>query len=324
MAIFGTLFVFSFHSNAISAQTLFEDFDQDGLSNEEESVLGTDPYNADTDGDGYSDYTEISGGYDPLKPAPGDKIIPEEETPEQSVKENASGDAAAMEEDIVLDDAANITRQTAAKLAGIASEAVSEGSDVSLDTVEELVGEALAEAEKPVELPEVDEDEIRLLEQDYDDLDEEERLEREREDSVKYLSSIAYIAASTMPEQIDFTDQNKAANIAQNEITKSITQYTQGNYGYIEEWIERGEESLELLREVEVPENMLDIHKRGLQIALYAISLEEISRPNTDDPIGNIANLARAQGLLALVADYQQDVSQKLEDLNINDIPLEL
>ena len=29
----------------------------------------------DTDGDGYGDGIEVESGYDPLKPAPGDKVI---------------------------------------------------------------------------------------------------------------------------------------------------------------------------------------------------------------------------------------------------------
>ena len=40
--------------------------DDDGLSNLEESNLGTDPNNSDSDGDGYSDGEEISAGSDPL------------------------------------------------------------------------------------------------------------------------------------------------------------------------------------------------------------------------------------------------------------------
>jgi len=42
------------------------DTDQDGLTDEEEKELGTDPKKKDTDGDGYSDGDEVAGGYDPL------------------------------------------------------------------------------------------------------------------------------------------------------------------------------------------------------------------------------------------------------------------
>lgn len=44
-----------------------EDFDGDGLSNQEEKKLGTDPLNPDTDGDGLNDGEERRLGADPLK-----------------------------------------------------------------------------------------------------------------------------------------------------------------------------------------------------------------------------------------------------------------
>jgi len=44
------------------------DSDNDGLTDIEETVLGTLPTNPDTDGDGYKDGVEVSGGYNPTKP----------------------------------------------------------------------------------------------------------------------------------------------------------------------------------------------------------------------------------------------------------------
>lgn len=41
------------------------DTDNDGLSDKEEIIYGTDPNNPDTDGDGYSDGDEVNSGYDP-------------------------------------------------------------------------------------------------------------------------------------------------------------------------------------------------------------------------------------------------------------------
>lgn len=49
--------------------TCDDDIDGDGLSNAEEALYGTDPYNADSDGDGINDYDEIFVyGADPLDP----------------------------------------------------------------------------------------------------------------------------------------------------------------------------------------------------------------------------------------------------------------
>lgn len=44
---------------------LVDDPDFDDLDNRQEKLYGTDPYKADTDGDGYSDSKEISSGYNP-------------------------------------------------------------------------------------------------------------------------------------------------------------------------------------------------------------------------------------------------------------------
>jgi hypothetical protein len=48
--------------------TGFADHDGDGLTNNQESVLGTNPLNPDTDGDGVSDGDEFDAGFDPLDP----------------------------------------------------------------------------------------------------------------------------------------------------------------------------------------------------------------------------------------------------------------
>lgn len=69
---FWTLFAVAENKNGNS---LFLDSDQDGLTDQEEKMIGTDPQNADTDGDGYSDGKEVSSGYNPLKSAPGDQIV---------------------------------------------------------------------------------------------------------------------------------------------------------------------------------------------------------------------------------------------------------
>jgi hypothetical protein len=42
------------------------DSDVDGLTDAQETKLGTDPFKADTDGDGYNDKQEIDAGFDPL------------------------------------------------------------------------------------------------------------------------------------------------------------------------------------------------------------------------------------------------------------------
>lgn len=53
----------------------FTDSDNDNLSDFEEQRIGTSPQNPDTDGDGYLDGQEVASGYNPLIPAPQDKVV---------------------------------------------------------------------------------------------------------------------------------------------------------------------------------------------------------------------------------------------------------
>jgi hypothetical protein len=57
------------------------DTDGDGLSDEEEKALGTNPFSIDTDGDGFNDLLEVrlaSSGFDPLDPSDADCKLPQD------------------------------------------------------------------------------------------------------------------------------------------------------------------------------------------------------------------------------------------------------
>lgn len=51
---------------SVGPNPALQDYDEDGLTNEDEDLLGTDPEEADTDGDGFTDYEEMLAGTDPL------------------------------------------------------------------------------------------------------------------------------------------------------------------------------------------------------------------------------------------------------------------
>ncbi|MEX1997360.1 MAG: hypothetical protein WEA04_01655 [Candidatus Andersenbacteria bacterium] len=61
------------------------DDDNDGLTNAQEVVWGTDPRNPDTDGDGYTDGEEVAANHNPTIPAPND-LLPAGFTPGQDLR----------------------------------------------------------------------------------------------------------------------------------------------------------------------------------------------------------------------------------------------
>ncbi|MFH0930198.1 MAG: hypothetical protein V1814_03025 [Candidatus Moraniibacteriota bacterium] len=97
-----TLFALAQNQNSNS---LFLDSDQDGLTDQEEKAIGTDPLKADTDGDGYSDGKEVESGYNPLKAAPGDKLVgttesatPASSTQNDNTATNLTTDSASTDQ----------------------------------------------------------------------------------------------------------------------------------------------------------------------------------------------------------------------------------
>ena len=52
--------------NTVTKPDMTLDSDNDGLTDAEEEVYGTDKNNSDTDGDGYTDGAEVQNGYNPL------------------------------------------------------------------------------------------------------------------------------------------------------------------------------------------------------------------------------------------------------------------
>jgi hypothetical protein len=163
---------FVFADDATTSKTIFEDSDQDGLSNDEETLYKTDPLKKDSDGDGYMDGVEVESGYDPLKPSPGDKLV-----------SNTSENPAALTRD-----EENLTDTFSNEIATIVAESSAAGDDVSLDAINETVQNILStSSDTEIILPEVSNDEFKIKKLPKN-LKEKEKKEREKEDIVEYLT----------------------------------------------------------------------------------------------------------------------------------------
>ena len=68
-----------------------KDPDSDGLTNDEEAELGTNPEVADSDGDGVSDGNEVRTGTDPLSADSDGDGQPDNETTPAWFQDNSSG-----------------------------------------------------------------------------------------------------------------------------------------------------------------------------------------------------------------------------------------
>ena len=302
-------------SDAFSGRNIFQDSDGDGLTNEEERLYATDPFSKDSDGDGYSDGIEIRGGYDPLKKAPGDRIV----------IGGASDELTPISGGIVSKE--NLTKKVSAEVARLVQEKGMEDANISLSDMDSAIGAAIGGESEELILPTVSSDEIRVrvLSKKEKKLSADERKKKEEQYIVDYLTSMAYIMANNSPSTFQTEDQLKS--ISQDVTTQVSNSLVLGNFSYINDISKNGERILEQIRDVEVPESMVETHLKALRMAKYGVILKNelvATQNNADDPLQNIATLSKLQGFMNTVILFTEELQGELAKHGIANIPLDL
>jgi hypothetical protein len=301
-------FYVSAENNSATSNNIFIDSDQDGLSDQEEKIYGTNSHNPDTDGDGYSDGVEVRAGYDPLKPAPGDKIIPE----------NKTGQATDSEE--------NLTKKLAYQITQLAKNP-DQSANIDTTAVQSLVDQVVpgdsttATDTTATEAPLFTKDDIKIKKQDYAKLGDKKAKEQKKADFVEYVSALFYIFSSNSPEPITSgTDMTSVMNSMFQKMTSAITLRSTKQ---LEDFANSGEKMMEQMKKIEVPEEMVDIHIQALTFAKYAEDMKGYINPNPKDPVSDIQNLTKLSGLVSNTTELFAQVKTKFEEYDlVNDTNL--
>lgn len=308
LLVFGTAF-FVFADDDSNGKNIFQDSDQDGLSNDEEKLYGTDPNNRDSDGDGYSDGVEIESGYDPLKMAPGDKVV----------------QAAPAEAPIAATSAAqrkNLTEQVSQELATTIKTSSEGSGPLTAEEMNASMQKIVESSTQEVVLPEIDIKEIKIKAAPSKKLSEKKRKEQEREDILEYLTVMSYLMVNNSPK--NFRTQDEFSNVLSSLSTESFMSLSLGNMSPINDIAAKGENILKETKDIEVPRAMLDTHVKALKIAKYAVQLKPELAPNPDDPLGQIAALSKLQGLIGVMTSFSQEISDQMAQYSIEQIPVSL
>lgn len=305
----GVFFVWSSFQE-VRGENIFVDSDQDGLSNEEERLYKTDPQKRDTDGDSYSDGVEVKSGYDPLKPAPGDKIFA------AGGSERAAGEGNENTE--------NLTQDLSQEIASVITEKSAAGEEVTLDELDERVNELLSGKGAEVVLPPIDIKGLKVKNPVSKNLSESDRKEKEKEQATKYLTAMAYIFANNAPQK--FTTEEELATSMSLLSGQLMTSLSSKNQELITELADNGRETLKQAKDIEVPDHMLPVHIKALQLAEYAISLEgEMKEKAAEgDPLSEIADMMKIQSLISATVSYVAEIEGKMKEYDITDLPVQL
>lgn len=298
-----------------SGQSLFLDVDQDGLSDKEERVFGTDSTKKDTDGDGYSDGVEIESGYDPLKPAPGDKLVAED---------SGLGKGGYDESGDTLLENENLTQNASDEIADILAKSSQDTSGVNMNDLNASIEALLQQSTVEVEMPEVDVNAIKIkrLKCKSSHEDDEKCIAKKKEVTLEYLTVLSYLVANNSP--IPLKSEGDLGTISDSLLNDATLAFTTGNFGLLKDTSERADTFLKALRDIEVPENMLEIHAKALQLGLFTQKLGKEFANKSNDPIAQIALLAQLQGVINIVSEFSTEVAGQLAVLGIKEIPVDL
>ena len=280
------------------------DTDCDGLINSEEKLYGTDPENADTDGDSYSDMVEIESGYDPLKPAPGDRVLAVTKA-ESNLAKEAVGESSVTDNfsqkliELVEADDQNVTKEEVMSL------------------VDEQIGLNMQKNITFDTLPEIDQAQIKILKQDYSSLDSKARAEKQAQDAIKYLNDVFYLLVNNSPVQFaaaeDFSDFYE-------EFSSHLADLSDPNNDpeYFSDLGERLEIFSNQINDVQVPETMVDLHVKFLRIIKGVLTLQD-SPKTTGDPLARAMFLVKAKGYTELMLSFaQNDLLKYFQQLGSN------
>ena len=311
LCLFSTALFVTANEASTTDAMVFADTDGDHLSNDEEKIYGTDPDVAAADSDSYSDGVEIESGFDPLKPAPGDRITPEETM--------TTTDSTTASTEV------NMTAKASEELVNLVNEKSESGAnqEITSEDLTTVMTNVMAMSQEEIILPDVDESQIKIKELSPK-LSDEEIEEQNRQDVIEYLTLTSYILISNAPVQI--RDSTALKNYSLDAGKQMLVGLLSGNYSFLDTIEERGQKALDEINDVEVPESMIDTHVKAIKMLTFASNLKQsmAGTVSTDDPLGQMYMFSKVQGFLMSLDSFMQDTQAKLMAFGIENIPLDI
>lgn len=213
-------------------------------------------------------------------------------------------------------DNGNLTQELADKISALTNSPNSSSQQVSLNQIQQMVNQVLDSQNQQITLPKVDMSTIKILPQNYSGYSKTTAEKKKAEDAANYIAAVFYIFASNSPQPItSASDVSTVMGQVANQITSAIDS---NDTQTLDQLSQSGGKILDQLKAVPVPQDLINIHIKAMQYAMYAQSLEKTLKPTTDDPIGEMVNYYKVEALLQSLISFSSDVESTLSQYNLN------
>ncbi len=289
-------------SNDSSQKAMVLDSDSDGLSDSEEALYGTDPRNPDTDRDGYSDGVEVKSGYNPLKAAPGDKIVTANSGPDA---QKITTSETSLTDSFSADFQAFINSKN--------------GQNISTTDVKSFIDTSLTDKLSVTDINDVitiDRSQLKIKNQQYSLLSTEDKKRKIQEDAAQYINQVTYLLISNAPISIVTTED---LDTFQNDFMNRLADFSSPeNTKYFSDLGNRLELFLQQYNTLEVPETMIDLHLKFARLIGATSFLKNLpASDNTTDPLGKMLILTKIKDLTGLLnVFFANDFQDYLKQIN--------
>ena len=314
--------LFHFAGAEDNAMSYFQDRDGDGLSDVEEKALGTDWQNEDTDGDGYTDGVELSGGFNPLIPAPGDRFSDGESLHTVEVKgvkkERKNLTQEFIEKLKNRKSTALNTFQEASSETGLVTDLAEiqklKNTSLTKEDIEKLTEETLAESDTEAEIKTMEDEKFKILPKVVAKSDKKKKkaIKKELEE---YLAVTGFIMVNSLPFEVD---ENSDFNEKLDKFMVSISDdIVTGNKMDTKNSKNNLRKAFGELMEIEVPYVVKDTHIRAVSLLKYLLEQDESVVFSKNDPIAMGLMIGRLQSVMSEMQDTQDELDSILLKYNV-------
>jgi len=249
-----------------------KDTDHDGLSDNMESIYGTNYNDADSDGDGFLDGEEVLSGYDPMKPAPNDRL--------DSIYTIMPRPAAGSMKDLNFTN--NLIEQITKKVVNGDIQPKKIGDITTIanpSSVEEAMQAAVQRSYQEFSLPDIPDGQLNIS------------LDNSEEAIKEYAKEV--LAALKQINSISVVDIDEGA--------KSIL-----------ELVNLCESTATQIKKIKVPSNLVSVHKKQIGIFIIQINILKAIVSAQKDPLkANIA-IAQIENVNNMSLEILQDLENIL------------